>query len=268
MKTPLRYSDSHCHLDFDAFAQNRPSILAQCQQANIHRLIIPTIGPSNWQSVIELVKTYHKKPISLHPCLGIHPWFLDDTSVDSLCQLEQLVKQHIGELVAIGEAGIDGVVAKEKNNLSQQIQVFEQQLNLAKTYHLPIIVHHRRSHQQLVPLLRQYKLLQGGIIHAFSGSYQQACQYLDLGFKLGIGGTISYPRAQKTINAIKRLPLDCFVIETDAPAMPLHGFQGQNNSPLQLVNVFQHLANIRQESPQALADALEQNLQSVLKKLV
>ena len=263
----LSYTDSHCHLDFDAFSADLPHLLKQCQQAHIHKIVIPSIGPKNWQKVLTLAKKYNSEQLSLHPCLGIHPWFLNDLTSDSLSLLANLVERNIDDIVAIGEAGIDGVIDKEQNNLSLQIHVFEQQLSLAKTFNLPIIVHHRRSHQHIERMLREKQLTQGGIIHAFSGSYQQACQYIDLGFKLGIGGTITYPRAEKTIKAIKRLPLASLVLETDAPAMPLYGFQGLDNSPLQLINVFQALDNIRSESTEELAHALEANISAVLPKL-
>ena len=263
----LRFTDSHCHLDFDTFHAGLPMLLKECQQAHIHRIVIPTIGPKNWLKALALAKRHSSKNLTLHPCLGIHPWFLNELTPDSLHVLEKLVKQHTEDIVAIGEAGIDGVIDKEHHNLSQQTSVFEHQLSLAKTYNLPIIVHHRRSHQHIVPMLRQKQLTHGGIIHAFSGSYQQACQYIDLGFKLGIGGTITYPRAEKTIKAIKRLPLESLVLETDAPAMPLYGFQGQDNSPLQLITIFQALASIRSESSQELAQALESNIHSVLPNL-
>lgn len=264
MSNLMSFTDSHCHLDFDAFSDNLPNLLQQCQQAHIHHIVIPTIGPKNWLKVLALAKEYQPEQPKLHPCLGIHPWFLNDLKADSLSVLTNLVAMHLSEIVAIGEAGIDGVIAQEQNNLPQQIDVFAQQLSLAKTFHLPVIVHHRRSHQHIVPMLRQEKLDKGGIIHAFSGSYQQARQYIELGFKLGIGGTITYPRAEKTIKAIKRLPLTSLVLETDAPAMPLFGFQGQDNSPLQLINVFETLTKIRAESAEEIAYALEKNAQSVL----
>ncbi|UUO25752.1 TatD family deoxyribonuclease [Colwellia sp. M166] len=260
----MRFTDSHCHLDFDAFTNELAQLLEQCQQAKIHRIIIPSIGPKNWHKALTLAKNHSTEALNLQPCLGIHPWFLDDLTTDSFDTLAQLVQQQINNIVAIGEAGIDGVIDKEQQNLSLQIEVFEQQLSLAKNYNLPIIVHHRRSHQHIVPMLRKKNLLKGGIIHAFSGSYQQAVQYIDLGFKLGIGGTITYPRAEKTIKAIKRLPLTSLVLETDAPAMPLYGFQGQNNSPLQLIKVFQALTSIRSESATELAHALENNINAVL----
>ncbi|MBA6327926.1 TatD family hydrolase [Colwellia sp. MB02u-6] len=260
----LSFTDSHCHLDFDAFSANLPDLLKQCQQANIHHIVIPSIGPKNWHKTLTLAKNYSSETLTLHPSLGIHPWFLKDLSADSLTVLEHLVKSHRNDIVAIGEAGIDGVIAQAENNLAQQIQVFEQQLTLAKSYQLPIIVHHRKSHQHIITMLRQINLTKGGIIHAFSGSYQQACQYIDLGFKLGIGGTITYPRAEKTIQAIKRLPLASLVLETDAPSMPLYGFQGQDNSPLQLIKVFQALVSIRSESSSEIAHALESNINTVL----
>ena len=267
MTNSLRFTDSHCHLDFETFNANLPKLLEQCQHANIHNIIIPSIGPKNWQKVLTLAKEHSNEQLSLSPCLGIHPWFLNDLTPKSLDDLAHLVQNNIDDIVAIGEAGLDGVIDKEQNNLALQIQVFEQQIDIAKAYKLPIIVHHRRTHQDITRILREKKLAQGGIIHAFSGSYQQACQYIDLGFKLGIGGTITYPRAEKTIKAIKRLPLASLVLETDAPSMPLYGFQGQDNSPLHVINVFQALANIRTETTEVLAYALQENIITILPKL-
>ena len=136
-------------------------------------------------------------------------------------------------------------------------------MGLAQKNNLPVIVHHRRSHPLITPLLKKVSLKKAGIIHSFSGSYQQAKQYIDLGFKLGIGGTITYPRAQKTIKAIKRLPLESLVLETDAPAMPLFGYQGEINSPLRLLDVFNHLCEIREESAEEIAATVESNINEV-----
>ncbi len=263
----LTFTDSHCHLDFKAFSTNISTLLSQCHQAHINNIVIPTIGPSNWLKAQDFAKAYSSKKVTLHTCLGIHPWFLNELNSNSLAELETLLIQPLTEVVAIGEAGIDQVIAKEQDNINQQLAIFEGQLQLAKKYQLPIIVHHRRSHQHIVPLLKKYQLNKAGIIHAFSGSYQQACQYIDLGFKLGIGGTITYPRAEKTIKAVQRLPLGALVLETDAPSMPLYGFQGQNNSPLRIIDVFKALSMIRTEPAVDLAMALEQNIRLILPKL-
>lgn len=267
MTKTLTFTDSHCHLDFDTFSTNTAALLNLCHQAHINNIVIPTIGPSNWLKALAFAKKFTSNRVSLHTCLGIHPWFLNELTPNSLNELEALLVEHLAKISAIGEAGIDGVIDKEHNNMSEQLAIFDGQLQLAKKYDLPIIVHHRRSHQDIVPLLRKYQLNKAGIIHAFSGSYQQACQYIDLGFKLGIGGTITYPRAEKTIKAVKRLPLESLVLETDAPAMPLFGFQGQDNSPLRLIEIFNTLNTIRSESETDLAIALEQNIREVFPKL-
>lgn len=258
------YTDSHCHLDFSEFTPSLQRLLHQCQQANINNILIPAIAPKNWQAVLTLCKKHTTQALKLHPCLGIHPWFLAGLDCSHLNSLAELILQEQHNIVAIGEAGIDGKIALEQNNLSQQIEFFDYQLSLAKTYQRPIIVHHRRSHQAVMKLLRKAQLPKAGIIHAFSGSFEQAKQYIDLGFKLGIGGTITYPRAEKTIKTVKRLPLSSMVLETDAPAMPLYGQQGKVNSPLEVVNVFNCLAKLRSESSEELANALQSNFDNIV----
>lgn len=259
----MKFTDSHCHLDFEEFDQNRDEIIKTCQLLNVHRIVIPAIAPNNWQKVLQLCDPSLHKGINLHPCLGIHPWFLKLLTDSDLESLSTLVSQNKGTLCAIGEAGIDGKIAIEQNNLNQQITFFDFQLNLAVIHSLPIIVHHRRSHNEVIERIKLTQPAKSGIIHAFSGSYQQAKTYVDLGFKLGIGGTITYPRAKKTINTIKQLPLESLVLETDAPAMPLYAQQGQANSPINLVPIFNSLCSIRSESTETIAAAIEENIQQI-----
>ncbi|WP_077339562.1 TatD family hydrolase [Pseudocolwellia agarivorans] len=271
-------TDSHCHIDFDNFSNELASLLEQCYLQGIHRIIVPSIAPKNWQKVLEL-STYNKvipscsnknnnqqshgASCQLFPCLGIHPWFLNDLDESVLAQLTSLVAKYADNIVAIGEAGIDKVIAQNNNNLDKQITFFEHQLSLSNQYNLPIIVHHRRSHDIIIPILKKHKPQACGVIHAFSGSYQQAKAYIDLGFKLGIGGTLTYERAQKTIKAIKKLPLESLLLETDAPSMPLQGHQGEDNSPLRLIDILKCLAEIRCESVDKIAQAIEINIDNL-----
>jgi TatD DNase family protein len=266
----MKFTDSHCHLDFKAFTakgiSSTVSLLALCAKKNIHQIIVPSVAPDNWESVLALTNNIQEQRLSdckVFSCLGIHPWFLAGLQQQHLDKLAQKVLENKTRIIAIGEAGLDGVIAKQQDNFNQQNLFFEFQLYLAQQHQLPIIVHHRRTHNEIITLLKQVKIAHGGIIHAFSGSYQQACQYIDLGFKLGIGGTITYPRAEKTIKAIKRLPLSSLVLETDAPSMPLNGFQGENNSPLRVVNVFNKLVELRQESSEVIADKIEENISTL-----
>jgi len=261
----LKYTDSHCHLDFDELPTNAVNLIQQCADADIHQIIVPSIAPNNWQKVLSLPEKHNRDNCKIYCCLGIHPWFLNDLNSAHLTALSSTVATNRNKLIAIGEAGIDIVIAKQQDNLTKQTLFFQHQVELAKEVYLPIIVHHRRSHQYILPILNKEKPERSGIIHAFSGSYQQAKHYVDLGFKLGIGGTITYPRAEKTIKAVKKLPLESLVLETDAPAMPLHGFQGEANSPLQLLNVFKALVAIREESAETIATQLEHNIQSLFR---
>ena len=265
------FTDSHCHLDFPELQKDLDSLIKQCASHNIKRIVIPSVSPNNWTKVIDLTATFSSTACQLFPCLGIHPWFLKSLNEHDLAQLTKQVIAVQNKIIAIGETGIDGKIALLENNLSKQRAFFEHHLMLANEVNKPVIVHHYQSHQHIVPLLKQHKPIKSGIIHAFSGSYQQAKAYLDLGFKLGIGGTITYPRAEKTRQTVKKLPLDCLVLETDAPAMPIFGYQGEHNSPLRISDIFKVLCDIRgeisdgirQETPEQIAEQLEKNNQAV-----
>lgn len=259
-----RFTDSHCHIDFTEFDENREQLLAQCYSANITKIIVPAVSPFTWQTLLN-ISNKDKSNCQLLPCLGIHPWYLNDLNDSHLSQLETTIAENKQQLIAIGETGLDGVIAKEQNNLTQQQEFFEFHIQMANQYSLPLIVHHRRTHQEILQQLKLTPVENYGIIHAFSGSYQQGKAYIDLGFKLGIGGTITYPRAEKTIKAVKRFPIEALVLETDAPAMPLFGMQGQANSPLNLLTIFDRLAEIRIEPKKELAEAIEQNIEQVFR---
>jgi len=282
----MQFTDSHCHLDDIVFREQLPSLLAQCAKLAINRTIVPAISPDNFDNVLSLAKRYHNKPIKIYACLGIHPWFLEGLNIAHLEQLTAKVTLEKNNIIAIGETGIDGANIKRSDQpekeLAKQQHFFDFQLNLAKQNDLPVIIHHRQSHQYIVPMLRQYKLARSGVIHGFSGSYQQAKDYLDLGFKLGIGSTITYSRAKKTINTVKRLPLESLVLETDAPSMPLSpevmgpevvrkefiakeaiSQEAPANSPVNLIKIFDVLTTIRTESSEAVAEQLEHNIEQV-----
>lgn len=258
------FTDSHCHIDFAEFDENREQLLLKCYSANITKIIVPAVSPLTWQSLLNIVHD-NQSSCQLLPCLGIHPWYLYDLNDSYLSLLETTIAQNKQHLVAIGETGLDGVIAKEQNNLTQQQEFFEFHIQMANKFSLPLIIHHRRTHQEILQQLKSTPVENHGIIHAFSGSYQQGKAYIDLGFKLGIGGTITYPRADKTIKAVKRFPIESLVLETDAPAMPLLGMQGQANSPLNLTIIFERLAEIRTESKAQLAETIEKNLEQLFR---
>lgn len=243
--------DSHCHFDFAPFSANPAQAWAQAQQAGVKALVIPTIGSSNWHTVTGLCQQF----AGLYYGLGIHPFFSHQHSTEVVAELAaQLIKAREDyRCVAVGECGLDFAVAELHRE--QQLEWLRAQLQLANTYQLPVILHCRKAFPELLTLLRQHPPKLGGVYHGFSGSYQQATQLVDLGIKIGVGGTITYNRAQKTRATIAKLPLSALLLETDAPDMPIAGHQGQPNRPERLVDIVTVLAEIRGESYAQIARA-------------
>jgi TatD DNase family protein len=253
--------DSHCHLDFDIFDEDRDKLIKGLGNRGISSVVVPAIGRENWQKVLDLATRFS----TVYPALGIHPCFLakaEKSHIDDLAALIELHNQpNSGKVrvVAVGECGLDFSL----DNVDLQRHYFTEQIALANQFKLPLIIHHRKSHDIVLAFLRKYKPQKGGIIHAFSGSYQQAQQYIDLGFKLGIGGTITYSRAEKTRDVVSKVPLDSLVLETDAPDMPIYGRQGERNSPEYIGEVFTVLTLLRDEPAAEIEKALLRTTKSM-----
>lgn len=247
--------DSHCHLDFADFDADRDEIIGYCQQLGLTHIIVPAVTCAQWP---QLVATCRQSPI-LHFALGCHPMFMEQHPEDALQQLDKAITQF--QPVAVGEIGLDFYLpGHHKKN---QLTLFEGQLAIAAQHQLPVILHVRKAHDEVLKLLRKYQL-KGGITHAFSGSLQQANQYRDLGFLVGIGGGLTYPRAQRLQGLFSELPLEQIVLETDAPDMPFCGHQGERNSPEYIPLVAEKLAELRGVSIADIARQTSANVRALL----
>lgn len=176
---------------------------------------------------------------------------------EDLARLQQALATRPTKVIAIGEVGLDRY--RDEPQFAKQERFLEAQLRLAKRYDLPVILHSRRTHDTLAMHLKRQDLPRTGVVHGFAGSLQQAERFVQLGYKIGVGGTITYPRASKTRDVMARLPLEALLLETDAPDMPLNGFQGQPNRPEQAARVFDVLCELRPEPAEAIAEALYHN---------
>ena len=252
--------DSHCHIDFCCFDHDRNDVLNSCKKLAVDTIVIPGTEASQWQKQIDLCHLYPQ----LRFALGLHPYFLKSFESLHLVELSQLLNKYQDKVLAVGEIGLDTHIDVD---WKLQLQVFEQQLLIAEERMLPVILHHRNSHNELIRTLKAKKFTQGGIVHAFSGSVEVAKTYIDLGFKIGVGGGITYSRASKTRNTLAQLPINCLVLETDAPDMPLMGKQGQRNSPEYLPEIFESLLSLRTETKQQLLQACYQNVCGTLANL-
>ena len=195
--------------------------------------------------------------MALYAALGLHPIVIERHLDEHIERLDEVVQTAGDKLVAIGEIGLD--LYREDPQFERQQVMLEAQPRLAKRYDLPVILHSRRTHDKLAMHLKRIDLPRTGVVHGFSGSLQQAQRFIELGYKIGVGGTITYPRASKTREVMAQLPLSALLLETDAPDMPLNGFQGQPNRPEQVVRVFDVLCELRPEPADVIADALYRN---------
>ena len=258
--------DSHCHLNFTDFDIDRARVLKEAAGVGVRQMVIPATRQSEWRRLLKQPLT---EPVNILIALGLHPYFVAEHSVTAIIELDQLLAKRQSfidtPIVAVGETGLDffnkTITQQQKE---QQLSLFKHHVKLAVKHELPLIIHSRKSHDEVLQVLRYFQPGRGGIIHAFSGSEQQAHQYIKLGFKLGFGGGITYERAKKTRHLAATLALKHIVLETDAPDMPLFGYQGKRNEPKQVRRVAQCLAQLKGLSLQEVAETTAHNCETLL----
>ena len=264
--------DTHCHLDAPEFAHDVDTVRAQARAAGVQHIVLPAVQVAHADAVRSLA---HRHGDSY--ALGIHPLYTPQAADDDVEKLAQVLEQHRNDphLVAIGEVGLDFFVPRL--DAERQTRFFRQQLQLARRFDLPVILHVRRSADALLKGLRDLPV-QGGIAHAFNGSLQQAQAFIARGFKLGFGGALSYERALQLRRLATELPLEALVLETDAPDMPPHwlyrtaaerstGQPQGRNTPAELPHIAQVLADLRGLPLQALAQQIHANALQALPRL-
>lgn len=247
--------DSHCHIDVEEFDGDRDVVLQRSHEAGVSRMLVPAVEVKGWRFLLDYCKAHS----GLYPALGLHPVYLDQHQDADITQLAQWVERE--KPIAIGEIGLDYFVTELDRERQQKL--FEAQLEIARDADLPVVLHVRKAHDQMLSTLKRIRV-RGGFSHAFNGSEQQAQQYIDLGFKLGFGGMLTYERSSKIRHLAKVLPLESIVLETDAPDMTVAAHRGERNSPEYLPDCLQALAEVRQEEPRYIAEKTSQNAMQVL----
>ena len=270
----LMLLDTHCHLDASEFALDREAVIARALAAGVRGILIPAVDPSNFEIVRTLA---HSVPGGAY-ALGIHPMYVQHVDDQALVQLRHALEARRDDphLVAVGEIGLDFFVPEisQGEARAKQERFYVAQLKLAIEFDLPVILHVRRSADLLLQGLRQSPV-KGGIAHAFNGSLQQAQQFIDMGFKLGFGGALTYERALQLRRLATELPLDALVLETDAPDIPPHwlyvtaeqreaGVAQGRNTPEQVPRIAQVLADLRGVSVEEVGQVTTKNVRQVL----
>ena len=245
--------DTHCHLDAAEFAPDRDAVRAAARAAGVAHCVLPAVELSNLQAVRALA---HRHGDSY--ALGIHPLFTGQAGEGDLDVLAQALQDHCGDphLVAVGEIGLDYFL--DQLDRDQQQYYFDAQLALAREFELPVIVHARRAVDAVIASLRRFAPVKG-VIHSFGGSQEQARQLYQLGCMLGIGGPVTYERAQRLHRLVATMPLEHLLLETDSPDQPDSAWRGQRNEPARLPVVLDAIARLRGESREAIAAATTAN---------
>jgi TatD DNase family protein len=274
----MRFIDTHCHLDAPEFGASGPAIRAEAARQQVALCVLPAVEVANFEAVRTLA---HAGGDSY--ALGIHPLYVKAAQDADLDRLDAALQQYRDDprLVAVGEIGLDFFVPELCVNplRERQQHFYVAQLKLARKYGLPVVLHVRRAVDQVLKGLRTVARSDWhGIAHAFNGSAQQAQSFIDLGFKLGFGGALTYERALQLRRLAASLPLDALVLETDAPDMPPHwlyrtmqqresGEAQGINSPAELPRIGAELAALRGISLADLAEATTRNALAALPRL-
>jgi TatD DNase family protein len=228
--------DSHCHLDAVEFDGDRDAVVARAEAANVTTQIVPAVALSGFAKLRDLCAANR----TLHPAYGLHPMYLAEHRPDHLDSLHMWIERE--RPVAVGECGLDFFI--EGLDRETQRVYFLRQLQLARAFELPVVLHARRAVDEVIATVRRIGNLRG-VVHSFSGSEEQARQLCKLGFCLGIGGPVTYERAKRLRAIVTRLPIEFLLLETDAPDQPLAGHRGERNEPARLGEVLAHVAALR-----------------------
>ena len=276
----MHWIDTHCHLDAPEFDADRAQVVARAQAAGVVMQVLPAVMPAHFPQALALADTH-----GLAVALGTHPLWLHRAGEGAVAQLARALKAQAANprLVAVGEIGLDHFLPELQTPEARAAQesLYAEQLALAHAGGWPVILHVRRSADSLLKHLRrlhaQGRGLAGGIAHAFNGSEQQAMAFIDLGFKLGFGGAMTFDRALQIRRLAQALPAEALVLETDAPDIPPHWLyctaeqraQGatSRNEPAELPRIAATLAELRGLSMEETAATTRANALAALPRL-
>ena len=242
--------DSHCHIDFDVFDDDRDDVLQRAKAYGVSDLVIPGVLRKDWSKIQALSTQYE----NIHSCYGLHPCFVDQHSEDDLVALEKQITANA--CVAVGECGLD--YRKHQPDKELQFKYFKAQLEIADKHKLPVVIHSVYATEDIIQSLKKYPNLKG-MIHSYSGSFEQAMQLVKMGFYISFGGAITYDNALKLRVVAEEVPLSSLLIETDSPDQPDAEHFAQRNEPAFLVNILDCLDSLREESKEQIAEQTTAN---------
>ena len=247
--------DSHAHIQGKEYADERDAVIARAMEAGVEK-IIAVGGAGDMASNTEAIALASAFP-NIYATVGMHPHDAKDVGADELEELRGLTSDN--KVVAVGETGLDYYYSHSPHDV--QRRVFSRFIRMARETDLPIVVHERDAAQDAAKLLRAEgggKLR--GVIHCFTGNYEAACAYLDLGFYLSFTGIITFKNAEALREVVRRVPLEHILIETDSPFLTPVPYRGKRNEPAYVRFVAETIATLKHLPFEKVADVTSENV--------
>ena len=250
----MRLYDSHSHLDAPEFDADREAVIGRAEAAGIAQQLVPAVAFRTWPA---LKATCALRP-GIKAAFGLHPMYLAEHRPEHLDALPDWIERE--RPAAVGECGLDFFI--EGLDPESQRRYFVRQLEIARDFRLPVVLHARRAVDEVIATIRRVGGLRG-VVHSWSGSEEQAAQLYRFGFSLGIGGPVTFERAQRLRRTVATMPIEHLLLETDSPDQPDAGRRGQRNEPAFLVDVLREVARLRGEDESVVAEATRRNAEAL-----
>lgn len=251
--------DTHCHIDEAAFDADREEVIARQQESGVEAMIVPGVNVASIETVLQVC---HAHSGYCYPALGLHPEDVKVDWEDQLAIVEQAIRAHRNELVAIGEIGLD--YYWDKTFKAEQQDVLRRQLLLARELDLPVILHNRESTEDIIRVVKEISIQHSafsplrGVFHCFNGSKETVEEILKMGFYVGIGGVLTFKNS-KLADKLEVVPLDRIVLETDAPYMAPVPHRGERNESRLMIHVAERLAQVYNCSVETIIEVTTAN---------
>jgi TatD DNase family protein len=244
--------DTHAHLDMSDYDADRPRVIERASAQGVAGIITVGIDLTSSRKALDLARSHR----NIWSTVGFHPHDAASFQIDFLPQLEKIARAE--RVVAIGEIGLD--FYRHLSPQEEQKKVFRTMIQLARALSLPVVIHDREAHEEVLAILKEEKAGEiGGVFHCFSGDWEMAKKCLDLNFFLSITGAVTYKKGSELEGVVRRAPLESLLLETDAPYLTPHPFRGKRNEPAYVVHTARHVAGIRGMDLKELSQSVLEN---------
>jgi TatD DNase family protein len=230
--------DTHAHLSDEKFDKDRNLVIERAFNAGVEKIVEISCEPQYWDKALEL-----SKHDNIFVAFGIHPNDVEKVSVQDYKKLELLIQEK--KCVAVGEIGLDYHYDSSQQTAVLQKKFFATQLNLAAKFNKPVVIHSREANEDVVSILKSLKIIPKGVIHCFSGTSQQAKEFVDFGFLLGIDGPVTYKKSEALKQTVLETELNSLLVETDCPYLSPQKYRGKRNEPSYVVETLKEIAAIK-----------------------